>query len=122
MTRAQAWPRRWTAAVLAALLPLFGALAVVASGAAPALAGEIFAEAHAVDAIAPSRVVPVRHAAPAPPQVDRVDPPPAVLDAGPPRRAELPALAPPAAPVDGGVNAAPAAVPDYRGPPPVSAP
>lgn len=122
MTLAAGWPRRLTAAVLAALLPLFGALAIVGSGAVPGPAGHFFADAPHIDAIAPSRVVPVRHVVAAPPQLDRVDPPPAVVDTGPPRRAELPEAPAPAAPADSGVNAAPAAVPDYRGPPAVSAP
>ncbi|MFC7615630.1 hypothetical protein ACFQV2_21125 [Actinokineospora soli] len=83
--------------------------------------GEILAEATSVDAIAPSRVVPVRHAVVAP-QTDRLDHQPAVVEPGPPRRAELPAVAVPAAPLGAGVNAAPAAVPENRGPPAVSAP
>ncbi|MFC5289659.1 hypothetical protein ACFPM7_21620 [Actinokineospora guangxiensis] len=122
MTWAAAWPRRVAASVLAGLLPLLGALTIIAAGPASGVADEVVTAGHHVDAIAPGRVVLVRQAVVAPPQLDRVDPPPAVLDSGPPRRAELPQPPAPAAPVGAGVNAVPVDVPDYRGPPPGSAP
>ncbi|GGS31570.1 MULTISPECIES: hypothetical protein [Actinokineospora] len=121
MTWAAAWPRRWTAGLLAGLLPLFGAFAIVVGAGAGRAAGTILAEAHDVDAVAPSRVVPVRHPVASPPQLDPVDPPSAVVDSGPPRRADVIVVAVPDTRAEDGVSV-PADPPDQRGPPPLSTP
>ncbi|MGX7828116.1 hypothetical protein ACTG9Q_23805 [Actinokineospora sp. 24-640] len=121
MTGAALWPRRCVAAGMAALLSLLGVLAVLGGAASGSAVDEFVDGARSVDAVAPSRVVLVRHVV-APAQDDRVPVLPSVLDSGPPRRADLPLVALPAAPalLNGGIVLA--AGVDARGPPEVSAP
>ncbi|MGW5053575.1 hypothetical protein [Actinokineospora sp. NPDC004072] len=122
MAWAAAGPRRWAAGLLAGLLPFFGALAiVVGAGAGRADGTAALVQNHDVDAVAPTRVTPVRQAVVLSPQHERIDPPPAIVDSGPPRRADLVAVAAPVPELPGAASL-PADPPAQRGPPLLSPP